>query len=95
MIADKFPGIPSRTDAPPLIFRAISGAVCGYAICGPGRSKTNRYIAAAVGAAAALAAAWAGAEYRKRVKLPSLPAALLEDAVVAGSGFALMRAIGR
>jgi uncharacterized membrane protein len=93
-IADKLPFTPDRTNPPSLIFRAISGGVCGYAICGRGRSGGEKWMSAVVGATAALAAAWVGFEYRKRVKLPHLIAALVEDAVTAGAGAAVVAAIG-
>lgn len=95
LIADKLPGMPNRTDAPALIFRAVSGAVCGYAVCGRGRSKHQAWMSAFVGATAAVATAWAGFEYRRRVKLPAFVAAIAEDAVAIGTGAAVISAIGR
>jgi uncharacterized membrane protein len=94
LIADKLPSTPDRTAPPSLIFRALSGAVCGYAICGPRTSKHDKWMAAVVGAGAALAASWIGLEYRRRVKLPPIVAALLEDAVAMGSGAAVIATIG-
>jgi uncharacterized membrane protein len=94
LIADKLPFRADRTDAPSLIFRAISGGVCGYAVCGRGGAKKEKWMSAVVGASAALAASWAGFEYRKRVKLPPLLAAVVEDAVAVGAGAAVVAAIG-
>jgi uncharacterized membrane protein len=95
LIADKLPFTPDRTDPPLLIMRALSGAVCGYAISRRGSSKQQKWASALVGGSAALAAAWVGFEYRKRVKLPPLLAAVVEDAIAMGSGAAIVAAIGR
>jgi uncharacterized membrane protein len=95
LIADKLPFIPNRTEPASLALRAASGALCGYAICvkqGPGK---RAWMAAAVGAMAAVAAAYAGFEYRRRVKLPPIVAALVEDAVAIGAGSIVISAIGR
>lgn len=93
MIADKLPFTPDRTGAPMLAVRAAAGALCGYAICGKGRSRSNGVAAALVGGLAALATSYAGLHYRKR--LPSIAAALLEDAVAVGSGAAVIAAISK
>jgi uncharacterized membrane protein len=95
LIADKLPFMPDRIKPPSLFFRAVSGAVCGYAISGRRSSKQERWMSAVVGASAALAASWAGFEYRKRVKLPPLLAAVIEDAFTLGAGASLISAIGR
>jgi uncharacterized membrane protein len=95
LIADKLPTTPDRTIPPSLVLRAISGAVCGYAVCGKNGSKADKWISAAIGASAALAASWAGLEYRKHVKLPKLVAAFTEDAFTFAAGAAVIKAIGR
>jgi uncharacterized membrane protein len=82
LIADKLPFMPDRTQPASLAFRALAGALSGYAICGKKKSP----MAAFVGGAAALAAAYAGIQYRKRVHLPPVAAALIEDAVAIGAG---------
>ncbi len=94
LVADKLPFIPNRTDPPGLIARGISGAICGMAVAGSRRRK-DLMIGAAVGATAAIASAWLGYQYRKRVKLPKVMAALLEDAVAVGAGTAVVRAMCR
>ena len=94
LVADKLPFMPNRTDPPSLIWRAVSGAACGYAVCGRGRSRGERWMSAAVGGAAALAASYAGFEFRRRSKLPPFVAAVLEDAVAIGSGAAAIYIIG-
>ena len=93
LIADKLPFMPNRTDAPGLAARFISGAFCGVAITGRRacpRSRSERILSGIVGGTAALAAAYAGYQYRKHVKLPPLAAALLEDAVAVGAGSAIV-----
>ena len=95
LVADKLPSTPSRLAPAPLVFRAISGAVCGYAVCGRNRTKQEKWGSAIVGASAALAAAWAGYTYRKNSNLPKLVAALAEDAVAMGAGAAVIALIGQ
>ena len=89
LIADKLPFMPNRTDPPSLAARFISGAICGMAVAGR-RKRGERILSGIVGGTAALAAAYAGLQYRRHVKLPSLPAALLEDAVAVGAGTAIV-----
>jgi len=95
LVADKLPFTPSRLEAAPLIFRAVSGAVCGYAVCSRNRTKQEKWGSAIVGASAALAAAWAGYTFRKNSKLPKLVAALAEDAVAMGTGAAVVSFVGQ
>ncbi len=85
MIADKFPFMPDRTDPPSLAFRAAAGAFSAYTI-----GKKGRWLAALVGATAAVAASYAGLEYRRRSTLPPLLAAVLEDAVAVGIGYLML-----
>jgi uncharacterized membrane protein len=89
LIADKLPFMPNRTDPPGLIVRFISGAICGMAIAGR-RKGNERIMSGIVGGTAALAASYAGYQYRKHVKLPALAAALLEDVVAVGVGTAIV-----
>jgi uncharacterized membrane protein len=85
LIADKLPFMPNRTDAPSLAARFVAGAVCGMAIAR--RRTRNAMVASAlVGGAAAVAAAYAGNQYRRHVKLPGFVAALLEDTVAVAAG---------
>jgi uncharacterized membrane protein len=92
LIADKLPFMPNRTDPPSLAARFISGAICGMAIAGR-RKRGERILSGIVGGTAALAAAYAGLQYRRHVKLPPLPAALLEDAVAVGAGTAIVSSL--
>lgn len=90
MIADKLPFMPDRIKPGSLAGRAIAGGLCGYAVFSP-RGKREAAIGALVGASAALAASWAGFEYRRRTPLPAIASALLEDAVAAASGAFIIR----
>jgi len=89
LIADKLPFTPDRTGVPSLIARFLTGAVCGAAVAGK-RKKNDLVIGAMVGGTAALAAAYAGLQYRKHVKMPAVVAGLLEDAVAVGAGTAIV-----
>jgi uncharacterized membrane protein len=89
LIADKLPFMPNRTAAPGLAARFIAGAICGVAIAAR-RKRSERILSGIVGGTAALAAAYAGVQYRRHVKLPPLAAALLEDAVAVGLGKAIV-----
>jgi uncharacterized membrane protein len=96
LIADKLPFMPDRTKPGALAFRAVSGAVCGYLMAkNKKRTQGEKLMSAFVAGAAAVAAAYAGLEFRKRVKLPPLTAALLEDAFTVGSGAAVAALIGQ
>jgi hypothetical protein len=48
---------------------------------------------AIVGASAALAASWAGFEYRRRAPAPAILSALVEDVVAAAVGVLVIRKI--
>jgi uncharacterized membrane protein len=89
LIADKLPFMPSRTDPPGLIARFIAGAICGVAVASK-RSRNEKIMSAVVGGTAAVAAAYAGYQYRKHVHLPPFVAALLEDAVAVSAGTAII-----
>jgi uncharacterized membrane protein len=93
LISDKLPLTPDRTSPGSLIVRALSGAICGYAVCGRDRTQKDKWRSAAVGASAALAASWAGCAFRKNTKLPKLVAALAEDAVAMGLGAAVIASV--
>ena len=95
LIADKLPFMPDRTQAGSLVFRALSGAACGYAIAYKEKgSDGQKWMSAFVGGSAALAASYIGFQFRKKVKLPGVVAALLEDAVAVGAGSLVAASIG-
>jgi uncharacterized membrane protein len=89
MIADKLPFMPNRTDPPGLVARFISGAICGMAVAGR-RKRAETIMSGIVGGTAALAASYAGYQYREHVKLRPFTAALLEDVVAVGVGAAIV-----
>ena len=91
LVADKLPFIPDRTEAPGLVGRFVAGAVCGAAIARR-RKRSEMAIGALVGGSAAILAAFAGTQYRRRVKLHPLAAALIEDGVAIGMGSAVVAA---
>jgi uncharacterized membrane protein len=93
LIADKLPSTPDRTNPASLIVRALSGAICGYAVCGPGRTRQEKWASAVVGASAALAVSWAGCAFRRNTKLPKFVAALAEDAVAMGVGAVVLASV--
>jgi uncharacterized membrane protein len=92
-VADKLPFTPSRTTVGPLLFRALSGGFVGSVLAE--RAGEDRRLGAALGAAAAVAAAYLGVAYRSaasQAKVPPVIAALIEDAVAVGLGLAVTKA---
>jgi uncharacterized membrane protein len=89
LIADKLPFMPDRTRAIPLITRAVMGGLSGAAVCA--YRKRNVPLGAALGALAAVGAAFAAFKLRKKLSetLPGPLVGLAEDAVVATSGWLL------
>jgi len=92
MIADKLPFMPDRTKPASLAGRAVTGAFCGYTVFSP-RGRRDAAIGAVVGASAALAASWAGLEYRRRAPMPALVSALIEDVLAAAAGAFVIRKV--
>ncbi len=85
VIADKLPFLPKRTNAPSLIWRTISGALSGAAICS---SKKRSVLAGAMlGAAAAVGATYGAYELRRwagrKFELPDPVIAVAEDVLAA------------
>ncbi len=95
LIADKLPFIPNRTDALPLITRAISGALSGAAFSSG--KKRPALLGALCGMAAAIGATYGAYKLRqfadKQLHVPDTVVALAEDALVATSGYLLLRAL--
>jgi uncharacterized membrane protein len=89
LIADKLPFTPSRLKAGPLASRIVSGAVCGATIYGLVEQPLME--GAFLGAAGAIAGAFAGHYTRKRVShdKPNLGIAVLEDALAIGGGIVI------
>jgi uncharacterized membrane protein len=91
LVADKLPMAPNRTAAGPLLGRALTGGISGAVICSA--RKRSAWLGALLGAAAAVGAAYAAYEIRKRVSenlnIPNTLAGLAEDAIVGSLGMAL------
>lgn len=95
MVADKTPFVPDRIESPAIGGRAVSGALCGFAIAevlgGP------RWGAALLGSAAAVGSTYAAYTVRKAAgensSVPDPVLGLAEDAVVLGAGSRLIAAI--
>jgi uncharacterized membrane protein len=93
ILVDKLPVTPSRTAPPPLLGRMASGGLVGAALF----ASENRRAAVggALGAAAALAGAFAGEQLRSQVAeklgVPDPVFALLEDGLVLLAGSRLLR----
>lgn len=91
LIADKLPSTPNRTSIGPLVWRALTGALCGAAFgVAAGASILMGGIAGAVGA---IAGAFGGYEARHRLvqnlKLPDFAVAVAEDLVAIGGALLL------
>lgn len=87
LAADKLPFIPDRTSAPSLLFRTLSGAVCGAALAAWRRESA--VIGALIGGAAAAGASYGFLAARKAAHRAGIPyplSGLAEDAL-AGAGF--------
>ena len=92
MAADKFPFIPDRIAPGPIAGRAVSGALCGAAVCVADEGSAG--IGAVAGAAAAVASAFAFFTLRKKLGettgIPDALVGLAEDAVVLAAGSAIL-----
>ena len=92
MIADKLPVIPSRISAAPLIARAVSGAVCGGAICAAEGERVE--LGAVAGGLAAVAGAYGFYHLRRAIgegsKVPDPLLGLAEDAMVITGGLTIL-----
>ncbi len=91
-ISDKTPLLPSRLKPGSLIFRLLSGGVCGAAFSVSDGEKIPT--GAALGATGALVGSLLGYAWRTRVikqwQIPDLAGALLEDALAIGLAAALV-----
>jgi uncharacterized membrane protein len=93
MLGDKAPFVPSRTSAPGLLGRVLSGSLVGAALFGAGDRRPIP--GAALGAISAVAAAYVGEKLRveatDKLGVPNPVAGLLEDGIVLFSGTRLLR----
>jgi uncharacterized membrane protein len=90
LVADKLPVIPGRTQPGPLGARIVFGAMCAAALAVSG--SASPVVGGVLGAAGAVAGAFAGYNYRTRLagKAPDFVLALLEDLVAVGGGLFLV-----
>ena len=92
LVADKLPLTPNRTALLPLSFRAISGAVCGAAVCISAQHFV--ILGSLLGALGAIAGAFSGYRIRHRLVkdrgLPDFAVAVLEDVIAVGGAFLLI-----
>lgn len=94
IMADKTPWIPDRISPPGLVGRGVSGALAGAALCS-GDGNEEPVVGAVVGAAAALASAFAAYHLRKRLGEAGIPDPVLaaaEDVLAVGGGLLILRA---
>jgi len=88
MVADKTPFVPNRTDPGALITRALSGGAAGMAAFKARRRSV--VLGAAIGAAAAVGAAYAAMHLRKKAAehfhVPDRTVALVEDGIALAAG---------
>lgn len=95
LIADKTPFVPDRTTAPSLLWRFTSGALTGASVAKA--RKGNPWVGALLGGGAAIGVTFAAFQLRSRAgnasQIPDQVFGLLEDAVVIGSGLALISAL--
>ena len=88
LVADKLSFVPNRTSPLPMIFRILSGAICGGALC----IAANRLILAGalLGGLGAANGAFGGFHVRrllvKHFKIADMVVALVEDALAIGVG---------
>lgn len=86
LVADLLPTTPSRTAPAPLTARIISGGFCGACLCVS--ANQSLFVGAALGAAGAVAGAFAGYGLRKRLvtglKVKDIFVAIPEDLVALG-----------
>lgn len=91
-ISDKTPLLPSRLKPASLLWRLISGGVCGAAFSVS--DGENASAGAALGATGALVGSLLGYAWRTRVikqwQIPDIAGALLEDALAVGLAAALV-----
>ena len=97
LVADKLPTTPNRTETVGLAARIVSGATVGGLICAA--DKKSVATGAALGALAAVAAAYAGQETRRAISRETgIPSPLLggvEDAIAFGIGATALNIFGK
>ena len=91
MVADQLPGIGARIAPGPLVARAVSGALCGAAICTAEGERAE--VGALAGGLSAIGSAYAFYHLRRKLgesqNIPDAALGLAEDAIVFGGRFLL------
>ena len=92
LAGDKMRSAPNRTVAPGIAARLVTGAVAGAAVA----PRDQRYLAGALGAAAAVAASYLSFTLRMRAmrRYGQTPTGLVEDALTAGAASLLVTGAG-
>jgi uncharacterized membrane protein len=93
MIGDKLPATPARISAVPLAARAVSGAICGAAICNAEHESPG--LGAIIGSAAAIGSSFFFYNLRKNIgvtlPIPDPALGLIEDGIAVTTGRAVLR----
>jgi uncharacterized membrane protein len=88
LVSDKLPSTPSRTAAPGLIARVVTGGLCGACLALAGAQSLA--LGVVLGLAGGLVGTFGGYQLRtglvKALKVPDFVIALAEDAVAIGGG---------
>lgn len=88
LVCDKLPLMPNRTDGGSLIFRFVSGAVCGAALCAA--EGENAALGASIGGLTSILSAHACFNIRGKLVrdeiAPDVMVAVVEDALVFALG---------
>jgi uncharacterized membrane protein len=92
LIADKTAKIPRRTTAGPLIWRVLTGGLCGaaFAIAGDAAFTMSCLLGGLGGLVGGFAGYWARHAATAPGRLPDLPVALIEDLIAIGGGLLLV-----
>lgn len=94
IVADKLPFMPARTAPPSLMARIGSGALVGATIFAAKKERPS--VGAVIGAAAAVASAFAMLYLRRKagrkLNVPDPVVALAEDAIAIGGGLSILKA---
>lgn len=92
LIGDKLPSAPDRTIAPGMAARIVTGAVACAALA----PRSERHLAALLGAVGAVSVAYLSFEARKAAmrRFGQVPTGLVEDAIAVGSAMWLVNEAG-
>jgi uncharacterized membrane protein len=95
LLVDKLPVAPNRTAPPSLLWRIVSGAVCGAAVAHASGKEIR--MGAIAGAAGAVIGSYAGEHIRRLIgqtfAVPDVLVAIGEDAVTAIGAYSVARSL--